>query len=75
VAEMVEFDAFVTILPGIDDGLLHVSKMARHRAKSPADEVSEGQEIMVKCIAVDANGKIKLNRKALMAADAPAEQL
>jgi polyribonucleotide nucleotidyltransferase len=37
--------------------------------KNPADEVSEGQEIMVKCIAVDPSGKIKLSRKALMAAE------
>jgi len=74
VAKVVEFGAFVTILPGLD-GLLHVSEMAPHRVKNPADEVSEGQEIMVKCIAVDANGKIKLSRKALMAAEAPAEQL
>ena len=67
VAKVVEFGAFVTILPGID-GLLHVSEMAPHRVKNPADEVSEGQEIMVKCIAVDPNGKIKLSRKALLAA-------
>jgi polyribonucleotide nucleotidyltransferase len=65
VAKVVEFGAFVTIIPGVD-GLLHVSEMALHRVKSPADEVSEGQEIMVKCIAVDANGKIKLSRKALL---------
>ncbi|BDU75299.1 polyribonucleotide nucleotidyltransferase [Mesoterricola sediminis] len=68
VAKVVEFGAFVTILPGID-GLLHVSEMAPHRVKNPADEVSEGQEIMVKCIAVDPNGKIKLSRKALLAAE------
>jgi polyribonucleotide nucleotidyltransferase len=69
VAKVVEFGAFVTILPGLD-GLLHVSEMAPHRVKNPADEVSEGQEIMVKCIAVDANGKIKLSRKALMVEEA-----
>jgi len=75
VAKVVEFGAFVTILPGLD-GLLHVSEMAPYRVKSPADEVSEGQEVMVKCIAVEANGKIRLSRKALMAADAepPAEK-
>ncbi|HNX29976.1 MAG TPA: polyribonucleotide nucleotidyltransferase [Holophaga sp.] len=76
VAKVVEFGAFVTILPGID-GLLHVSEMAPYRVKSPADEVSEGQEIMVKCIAVEANGKIRLSRKALMppveGQEAPAE--
>ena len=65
VAKVVEFGAFITIIPGID-GLLHVSEMALHRVKSPSDEVSEGQEIMVKCIAIDANGKIKLSRKALL---------
>jgi len=67
VAKVTEFGAFVTILPGVD-GLLHVSEMAPYRVKSPADEVSEGQEIMVKCIGVDERGKIKLSRKALMPA-------
>jgi polyribonucleotide nucleotidyltransferase len=66
VAKVVEFGAFVTILPGLD-GLLHVSEMAPHRVANPADEVSEGQEIMVKCIGIDPkNGKIKLSRKALL---------
>ena len=77
VAKVVEFGAFVTILPGLD-GLLHVSEMAPYRVKSPADEVSEGQEIMVKVIGVDEkNGKIKLSRKALLppveGQEAPAE--
>jgi polyribonucleotide nucleotidyltransferase len=67
VAKVVEFGAFVTVLPGVD-GLLHVSEMAPHRVANPADEVSEGQEIMVKCIGIDPkNGKIKLSRKALLA--------
>jgi polyribonucleotide nucleotidyltransferase len=71
VAKVVEFGAFVTILPGLD-GLLHVSEMAPHRVKNPSDEVSEGQEIMVKCIGIDEkSGKIKLSRKALMAEEAP----
>jgi polyribonucleotide nucleotidyltransferase len=66
VAKVVEFGAFVTILPGLD-GLLHVSEMAHHRVKTPADEVSEGQEIMVKVIGVDEkSGKIKLSRKVLL---------
>ena len=77
VAKVVEFGAFVTILPGLD-GLLHVSEMAPYRVKSPADEVSEGQEIMVKCIGIDEkSGKIKLSRKALLppveGQEAPAE--
>ncbi len=67
VAKVVEFGAFITILPGLD-GLLHVSEMALHRVKNPSDEVSEGQEIMVKCIGIDEkSGKIKLSRKALLA--------
>jgi polyribonucleotide nucleotidyltransferase len=65
VAKVTDFGAFVTILPGVD-GLLHVSEMAPYRVKSPADEVSEGQQILVKCIGVEANGKIRLSRKALL---------
>jgi polyribonucleotide nucleotidyltransferase len=40
--------------------------MVPHQVKNVAEEVSEGQEIMVKCIAVDGNGKIKLSRQALL---------
>jgi predicted RNA-binding protein with RPS1 domain len=57
----------------VSGGLPHVSELAPHRVKCPAGEVSEGQSIRVKCFGVD--GKIKLSRKALMAAEAPAEQL
>jgi polyribonucleotide nucleotidyltransferase len=64
--KVVEFGAFVTILPGLD-GLLHVSELAHHRVANPADEVSEGQEVMVKCIGIDEkSGKFKLSRKALI---------
>jgi len=48
------------------NGLLNVSEMVPHQVKNVAEEVSEGQEIMVKCIAVDGNGKIKLSRQALL---------
>ncbi|MDR0498676.1 MAG: polyribonucleotide nucleotidyltransferase [Holophagales bacterium] len=65
VAKVTEFGAFVTILPGMD-GLLHVSEMAPYRVKSPADEVTEDQEILVKCIGIEPNGKIRLSRKALL---------
>jgi polyribonucleotide nucleotidyltransferase len=66
VAKVVEFGAFITILPGLD-GLLHVSEMAHHRVANPADELSEGQEVMVKCIGIDEkSGKIKLSRKVLI---------
>jgi len=65
VAKVTDFGAFVTILPGLD-GLLHVSEMAPYRVEKPSDEVSEGQEILVKCIGIEANGKIRLSRKALL---------
>jgi polyribonucleotide nucleotidyltransferase len=65
IAKVTEFGAFVTILPGVD-GLVHVSEMAPYRVKSPSDEVSEGQEILVKCIGIEPNGKIRLSRKALL---------
>ena len=51
-------------LPGIYG---HVSVLAHHRVANPADEVSEGQEVMVKVIGIDEkSGKIKLSRKALI---------
>ena len=66
VAKVVEFGAFITILPGLD-GLLHVSEIAHHRVANPSDELNEGQEVMVKCIGIDEkSGKIKLSRKALI---------
>jgi len=65
VVSIKDFGAFVQIMPGVD-GLLHVSEMAPHKVKHPSDEVSEGQEIMVKCIGIEANGKIRLSRKALL---------
>lgn len=48
-------------------GLLHVSELAHHRVANPADEVSEGREVLVKYIGIDEkNGKNKLSRKALI---------
>jgi len=65
VRKIMDFGAFVEILPGTD-GLVHISQLAHHRVKSVADEVSEGQQIMVKVLEIDRQGKIRLSRKETM---------
>jgi polyribonucleotide nucleotidyltransferase len=65
VVRVVEFGAFVEILPGTD-GLLHVSEMAHHRVNNVHDEVKEGDQILVKVVSIDPSGKIRLSRKALL---------
>jgi polyribonucleotide nucleotidyltransferase len=65
VVRVVDFGAFVEILPGTD-GLLHVSEMANHRVKEVRDEVKEGDQILVKVVNIDPSGKIRLSRKALL---------
>jgi polyribonucleotide nucleotidyltransferase len=66
VVRVVEFGAFVEILPGTD-GLLHVSEMAHHHVKEVRSEVKEGDQVLVKVINIDPSGKIRLSRKALIA--------
>jgi polyribonucleotide nucleotidyltransferase len=65
VQRITDFGAFVEIMPGTD-GLLHVSEIARHRVQDVRDELSEGEQIMVKVINIDPSGKIRLSRKALL---------
>ncbi|MGH7986430.1 MAG: polyribonucleotide nucleotidyltransferase [Candidatus Binataceae bacterium] len=60
VRKIVEFGAFVEILPGTD-GLLHISQLAEHRVRRVEDVVHEGDEIMVKVLEVDRGGKIRLS--------------
>ena len=67
VARIVDFGAFVTILPGTD-GLLHISQIAQERVEKVTDYLSEGQEIQVKVLDVDNRGRIKLSMKALIEA-------
>jgi len=62
---VVEFGAFVEILPGTD-GLLHVSEMATHRVQDVRSEVKEGDQVLVKVVNIDPSGKIRLSRKALI---------
>lgn len=75
VARIVDFGAFVNILPG-KDGLVHISQIANERVENVTDHLSEGQEIRVKVLDVDQRGRIKLSIKELLedeaAADAPA---
>ena len=65
VRKIMDFGAFVEILPGTD-GLVHISQLAHHRVKTVADEVAEGEQIMVKVLEVDKQGKIRLSRKEAM---------
>jgi polyribonucleotide nucleotidyltransferase len=65
VVRVVEFGAFVEILPGTD-GLLHVSEIAHHRVQDVRSEVKEGEQILVKVVSIDPSGKIRLSRKALI---------
>jgi polyribonucleotide nucleotidyltransferase len=65
VVRVVDFGAFVEILPGTD-GLLHVSEMAHHHVKDVRSEVKEGDQVLVKVVSIDPSGKIRLSRKALL---------
>ncbi len=64
VAKIVEFGAFVTIMPN-QDGLLHVSEIAHERVNKVEDYLKEGQEVEVKVLGID-RGRIKLSRKVLI---------
>ena len=62
VRKIMEFGAFVEILPGTD-GLVHISELADGRVNRVEDILAEGDEVLVKCIGVDRTGKIKLSRR------------
>jgi len=64
VSRIVDFGAFVEILPGLD-GLLHISEISDRRVRDVRDELKEGQQILVKCIGKEGN-KVKLSRKAIL---------
>ncbi|NJN37104.1 MAG: S1 RNA-binding domain-containing protein, partial [Nitrospiraceae bacterium] len=70
VRKIMDFGAFVEVLPGTD-GLVHISQLAHHRVKAVSDEVAEGDQILVKVLEIDKQGKIRLSRKETM--PAPAE--
>src|ERR1700728_4465634 len=64
VSRLADFGAFVEILPGLH-GLLHISEVAEHRIKDVRDELKEGDQVLVKVLAVEGN-RIKLSRKAIL---------
>ncbi len=64
VVKIVEFGAFVEVLPNVQ-GLLHISEVAHERIRNVTDVLSEGEKIEVKILDIDRSGRIKLSRKAL----------
>ncbi|MBI4722395.1 MAG: polyribonucleotide nucleotidyltransferase [Candidatus Stahlbacteria bacterium] len=65
VTRILPFGAIVEILPG-KEGLLHISQLANYRVQNTEDEVKLGEEVPVKVLAVEENGKIQLSRKAVL---------
>jgi polyribonucleotide nucleotidyltransferase len=66
VKRITDFGAFVEIFPGTD-GLIHISHLAEGRVDKVTDVVSEGDEVLAKCIDIDPSGRIRLSRKEALA--------
>ncbi|MFZ0788373.1 MAG: polyribonucleotide nucleotidyltransferase [Chromatiaceae bacterium] len=64
VARLMDFGAFVTILPG-RDGLVHISQICEERVQSVSDKLKEGDQVRVKVLEVDKQGRIRLSMKAV----------
>jgi polyribonucleotide nucleotidyltransferase len=64
VAKLMDFGAFVTILPG-KDGLVHISQISRERVENVSDKLREGDHVKVKVLEVDKQGRIRLSMKAI----------
>jgi polyribonucleotide nucleotidyltransferase len=69
VAKLMDFGAFVTILPG-KDGLVHISQICEERVQNVSDKLSEGDVVKVKVLEVDKQGRIRLSMKAVTPAEA-----
>ena len=65
IKRVVDFGVFVEILPNVE-ALLHVSEISHERVESPADVFNEGDEVEVKVISVDREGRVRLSRRELM---------
>ena len=72
VERIVDFGAFVNILPG-KDGLVHISQISDRRIENVTDELSEGQEVLVKVLDVDARGRVKLSMKEVKEGEQPTD--
>jgi polyribonucleotide nucleotidyltransferase len=70
VRKIMEFGAFVEIFPGTD-GLVHISELDKERVRAVTDVLSEGDKVLVKCIGIDKQGKIKLSRKEALGQKMP----
>ncbi|AJE03280.1 polyribonucleotide nucleotidyltransferase [Geobacter pickeringii] len=70
VKKVMDFGAFVEIFPGTD-GLVHISELDTERVKNVTDVLKEGDKVLVKCIGIDKQGKIKLSRKEALGAVLP----
>jgi len=70
VKKVMDFGAFVEIFPGTD-GLVHISELDTERVKNVSDVLREGDTVLVKCIGIDKQGKIKLSRKEALGATLP----
>jgi polyribonucleotide nucleotidyltransferase len=68
VSKIVDFGAFITILPG-KDGLVHISQITQERVERVTDHLKEGQEIFVKVLKIDDRGKISLSMKEVTEED------
>ncbi len=64
VAKLMDFGAFVTILPG-KDGLVHISQISEERVQNVSDKLTEGEIVKVKVLEVDKQGRIRLSMKAV----------
>jgi polyribonucleotide nucleotidyltransferase len=69
VKKIVDFGAFVEILPGTE-GLVHISQLSKERVKKVTDILQEGEEVTVKVLEIDKQGKIRLSRKDALGANA-----
>jgi polyribonucleotide nucleotidyltransferase len=65
VRRILGFGAIVEIFPGTD-GLVHISQLAEGRVESVADILKEGEQVLVKVIEIDPQGRIRLSRKAAL---------
>ena len=64
VAKLMDFGAFVNILPG-KDGLVHISQISKERVQNVSDKLSEGEFVKVKVLEIDRQGRVRLSMKAV----------
>jgi polyribonucleotide nucleotidyltransferase len=69
VVKIMDFGAFVTILPG-RDGLVHISQISEERVNAVSDKLAEGDQVRVKVLEIDKQGRVKLSMKAVTAEEA-----